>query len=286
VGYIGVMQGRLVPPEADRIQCFPRQRWADEFRLGAKAGVDSIEWIYDVWGSDANPISSDAGIQEVRELSKQHEVAVLSVCADYFMDRPLIRTDSEEQRSRVRLLLWLMSRCEQLGINRIVLPFVDQSAIRSQAEMNEVIAILKEVLPSALSRGLEIHLETSLAPHEFASLLGRLPVSNLRVNYDTGNSASLGYDFREEFSAYGDRIGSVHIKDRLLGGGSVSLGQGNADIPGVLSALQQRGYCGDLILQVARGESGREVEWVQRNRDIVLSHIRRMPTERVGGAAQ
>ena len=30
---IGIMQGRLVPPTDNRIQCFPRQTWADEFGI-------------------------------------------------------------------------------------------------------------------------------------------------------------------------------------------------------------------------------------------------------------
>ena len=41
--HIGIMQGRLVPPTDDRIQCFPRERWADEFELAAQAGLDCIE---------------------------------------------------------------------------------------------------------------------------------------------------------------------------------------------------------------------------------------------------
>ena len=37
----------------------------------------------------------------------------------------------------------------------------------------------------------------------------------IKVNYDSGNSASLGYDPTDEFAAYGERVGSVHIKDRV-----------------------------------------------------------------------
>jgi len=58
--HIGIMQGRLVPPTDNRIQCFPRERWADEFALAAKAGLDCIEWIYDLYGADVNPLATDA----------------------------------------------------------------------------------------------------------------------------------------------------------------------------------------------------------------------------------
>ena len=270
---IGIMQGRLLPPEEGRFQCFPRQGWMTEFSLAAAAGLDSIEWIYDVWGEGANPISSDRGIDQVRRLAKEHSVEVRSLCADYFMERPLIRVSSEQKRSGTNHLIWLISRCQLFYISRIVLPFVDNSSIRTDSEMADVISTLHEVVPHASEAHVEIHLETSLGPAAFGDLLGRLPFAEVKANYDTGNSASLGYDFREELSAYGNRIGSVHIKDRVRGGGTVPLDCGNADIPGVLAGLHELGYSGDYILQVARGEPGREIEWAEHNRRVLVSHL-------------
>jgi len=270
---IGIMQGRLLPPEEGRFQCFPRQGWMNEFALAVAAGLDSIEWIYDEWGEDVNPISSDEGILRLRNLSERHGVAVASLCADYFMERPLIRVDSREKRSAVERLVWLISRCQILGIERIVVPFVDNSRIQSELELSEVVTTLREILPHASHTHVEIHLETSLPPKQFEALLDELPFPEIKVNYDTGNSASLGYDFREEFSVYGDRIGSVHIKDRLRGGGTVPLGKGDAEISAILAALHEIAYSGDFILQVARGEPGLEVEWAKKNRDMLIAQL-------------
>ncbi len=270
---IGIMQGRLLPPEEGRFQCFPRDGWMREFSLAAAAGLDSIEWIYDVWGEGANPICSDRGIEHVGLLAKEHSVEVRSLCADYFMERPLIRVSSEEKRSRTNHLVWLISRCQLLSISRIVLPFVDNSSIRTASEMAEVVSMLHEVVPHASEAHVEIHLETSLGPTAFEGLLGSLAFPEVKANYDTGNSASLGYDYREELSAYGSRIGSVHLKDRVPGGGTVPLGCGNADIPAVLARLHELGYSGDFILQVARGEPGQEVEWAEHNRRVLVSHL-------------
>jgi L-ribulose-5-phosphate 3-epimerase len=268
---IGIMQGRLLPPEEGGFQCFPRQGWTAEFGLAAAVGLETIEWIYDVWGKDANPISSDRESDRMMSLAEQHGVAISSICADYFMERPLIRIHSEEKRKRIEHLIWLISRCQRLNITRIVLPFVDNSSIRLESEKTEVIATLRDILPLASASHLELHLETSLKPAAFAALLDQLPFPEAQANYDIGNSAALGYDFRAELSAYGDRIGSVHIKDRVLGGGTVPLGQGCADIPGVLAGLRELGYSGDFILQAARGESGKEVELARHNRRIVQS---------------
>lgn len=266
---IGIMQGRLVPPTDNRIQCFPRQRWADEFELGQQAGIDCIEWIYDLYGADVNPIASDAGVAQMKSLIQETGVQVLSICADYFMDRPLVRASAGELAERLAVFDWLLGRGALLGVNRMVVPFVDASRIETDEEFEGVVSTLRRILPMAERTGIEIHLETSLPPARFASLLERLPHPLLKANYDSGNSSSLGYAPREEFAAYGRRVGSVHIKDRLLGGGTVPLGTGSADFPALTESLKSVGYAGDFILQVARGEPGDEVNWTRRNREFV-----------------
>jgi L-ribulose-5-phosphate 3-epimerase len=267
---IGVMQGRLLPPTDNRIQCFPRQDWAQEFTLAAKAGIGCIEWIYDFYGMDINPIAFDTGVQRMQALVKESGVQVLSICADYFMDRPLVRASPREMAERLVLLEWLLERGHLLGINRLVLPFVDASRIETEEEFERVIAVLQLILQLAEKVNIEIHLETSLPPTRFASLLERLPHPLLKANYDSGNSSSLGYKPPEEFEAYGTRVGSVHIKDRLLGGGTVAPGMGDADFPALADSLEKVGYKGDFILQVARGISGDEVNWIRLNREFVL----------------
>ncbi len=263
---IGIMQGRLVPPTENRIQCFPRQNWAAEFALGEQAGIETIEWIYDLYGADVNPLASDHGIALIREHSARTGVQVQSICADYFMERPLVRASASELAERLAMLDWLLGRGALLGINRMVIPFVDASRIDTEAEFEAVVEILGRVLPMAERMGIEIHLETSLPPDRFAILLGRLPHPLLKANFDSGNSSSLGYKPHEEFAAYGKRVGSVHIKDRVRGGGTVAPGTGDADFAALADCLKEVRYAGDFILQVARATSGEEVAWIRQNR--------------------
>ena len=273
VRMIGIMQGRLLPPADGRIQCFPRENWNDEFALAASAHVDSIEWIYDEYGADVNPLATDEGIESILESVDTHGVQVVSVCADYFMERPLVRATDTELEERFRVLLWLLDRCRRVGVTRIVLPFVDASRIETDGALSKVVSILGQASGRAEELGIELHLETSLAPERFAELLARLPSASIKVNYDSGNSASLGYDPREEFSTYGARIGSVHIKDRVLHGGTVPLGSGDADLRAVFECLRDFNYNGDLIMQVARDVDGEELEWAERNRAAILALI-------------
>ena len=270
---LGIMQGRLVPPMDGLIQAFPRGGWAREFPNAAAAGLGAIEWIYDTYGQGANPIESDAGIESILDLSRTHRVAVRSMCADYFMDFTFVRATDAERSQRIKHLGWLLGQARRIGVTRIVLPFVDNSAIRDEADRDAVIDTLQRVLPAAQAAGIELHLEVSLGPEDFAELLARIPHPWVKVNYDSGNSSSLGYRPAEEFEAYGDRLGSVHIKDRVLHGATKPLGEGDADLDAVFAGLRGLNYAGDFILQVARGAEGDEVEWARRNRALVEMYL-------------
>ena len=267
---IGIMQGRLLPPEAGRFQSFPLTRWTAEFDYAAQVPLSYIEWIYDLYGAAVNPLTNH--IEALEIISAGSRVAVRSLCADYFMDRPFLRCSPAELCQRENLLHELLRLSATVGIDHLVLPFVDASKIVTAEDRNTVVDVLKRVLPAARQAGVGLHLETCLAPADFARLLDRIPDSLVKVTYDSGNSSSLGYAPAAEFSAYGARVGSVHIKDRILGGGTVPLGTGDADFPAVFNALAKVGYEGDITLQVARSEAGNEVEWARINRAFVAAY--------------
>jgi hexulose-6-phosphate isomerase len=265
-----IMQGRLSAPINGQIQSFPAAAWESEFERAARAKLDAIEWIFD---ARSNPILADAGAARILQLTRETGVGVRSICADYFMDAPLHRGTDSEIHARLDALRALIDRASNLGIEHIVLPCVDQSAITDDSDRDRLVSALSEISGHADDRAVEVHLETSLAPNEFASLLDRLPTS-VRANYDSGNSASLGYDVVQEFAAYGRRVGSVHIKDRVRGAGSVPLGTGNANFVALFEALERTGYRGLFTLQVARGALGDEVELARNSRAFVLDHLK------------
>jgi hexulose-6-phosphate isomerase len=246
------MQGRLSPPVDGRIQAFPAGRWRDELASARAAGVSGVEWIYEVAREEYNPLGDDAGVVEVRAACVEHGVTLESLVADWFMDRPLL----EDPSPRAEKLRSLAARAAAAGIRRIVVPFVDASSLGGPGGAERLAPVIRDVADAV---DVELHLETDLAPGDFARLLERVDHPRVLANYDTGNSAALGYDPHEELAAYGDRIGSVHLKDRVRGGGSVTLGDGDADLPAVFSLLRARGWSRPLVLQVARGVPGDEV---------------------------
>jgi hexulose-6-phosphate isomerase len=276
---IAIMQGRLLPPNLGPFPLFPRERWREEFPLAAEARLDGIEWIYDLYGRDVNPLSSDAGLAEMRQLGERHGIAVDSVCANYYMDRSLFRAGERKRKELAGKLLWLIERCRRARARRLILPFVDRAPIETARDEDLLVEMLAGALLAAAAARVDILLETSLGPAQFAALLERLPAPCLKVNYDSGNSGSLGYCPTEEFRAYGARVGGVHIKDRLRGGPTVPLGTGGCDFRVLFRALAGAGYQGDFTLEAERGQTGDEVALAGANRRFVQEQLREAACE-------
>ena len=266
---IGIMQGRLLPPREGRIQSFPAGRWAEEFPRAAAAGLDSIEWIYDDDPPGVNPLETAEGIDAVRQAAAATGVVVGSICADRFMVRRLVDRRGDIDGAGLEDLRGLIEKTARLGAAHIVLPFVDASALPTPPERAGLEKLLAEVLPDAERSAVELHLETDWAPRELVEFVGRVGHRLLRVNYDIGNSASLGHDPAEELSLLRPYLGSVHIKDRVRGGSTVPLGSGDADFAVCFEGFRQAGYERAFILQVARNPAVNEVIWARRNRCFV-----------------
>jgi hexulose-6-phosphate isomerase len=249
---IGIMQGRLSPPINGKIQAFPAENWRLEFERAKALKLDDIEWILEL-PLETNPLWTDGGLAEIRSAMKKTGVRVDFICADYFMESPFVRMSPATLACNRSVLVKTIDQAARLGVKGIEIPCVDASAIRSRAEEDELAAALEPGLDHAAGKRIEIGLETSLPPDRFQALLKRIGHPVLKANYDTGNSASLGYNPKEEVEAYGSWINNVHIKDRILGGGTVPLGTGNADIPRFLKLLKLSGYSGGFVLQAARG---------------------------------
>ena len=94
-----------------------------------------------------------------------------------------------------------------------------------------------------------------------------------RINYDIGNSAYEGFDFKEEINDYFNLIENVHVKDRTLKGPSVPLGEGEAKVVNVLKELKFRGYNKNLILQAARIPQIDDVELMKQYKKFVENAI-------------
>lgn len=256
---VGVMQGRLLPKYKERYQAHPIGCWQKEFYLAAELSIDLIEFIFDYNDYEDNPLMSDAGIDEIKKLSANTGVSVKTICADYFMEAPLHSLSDLLKNKSQRVLAELIKNASMVGVKDIVIPCVDNSRLADEKAIFTFRENIKPALGDAEKFGVNLALETDLAPEPFADLLEKLDSPRITVNYDTGNSASLGYDTVKELAIYGNRISDIHIKDRVMGGGSVALGTGATDFERFFSALAKTDYSGPFIMQVYRDEEGIEI---------------------------
>lgn len=265
---IGVMQGRLVPKYKKQYQSHPVGYWDKEFDIVARLGLDLVEFIVDLDGIEKNPLMSSEGMTRIAEAVARTGVQVASICADCFMAAPLHSTDPLVALSSLAYLRRLIYSAPRLSISDIVIPCVDHSSLRTEDDTVRFVAALEAVLDDAGRNGVNLSLETDLDPERFARLLERFNSQRVTVNYDTGNSAALGYDPREELAAYGEKISDIHIKDRIKGGGSVVLGTGSTDFDAFFDALGLLDYQGFFILQAFRDDEGvgifgRQLDWIR-----------------------
>ena len=256
---IGIMQGRLSPPVGGRIQAFPGNTWKKEFKEAATIGFDEIEFIFEAPDCKSNPLFTREGLHKIKRISDETGIQVNYVCADYFMERPFFRVSESDRDQSTETLKYLIKQCAKIEIKGIEIPLVDNSKIETEEEVELLTECLKECLTVVETYEIKLVLETSLNPDDFKALLQRINHPLIGANYDTGNSASLGYDPEEEVLKLGKWIDNVHIKDRLLGGNTVPLGEGNTDFDLVFKTLGKISYKGSFILQAARDENKLEV---------------------------
>ncbi len=270
---IGSMQGRLVPSYDGRLQCFPRYAWAEEFARAAEIGFDFIEWLYDLHDAEANPLGRREGICEIREVSLRTGVAVSAICAHCFVEKPIIAEPGQVHPAAEEALAWLIRRAGELGAVPLVIPLEEHRYLKEQASQDALLHFLERAMPWAAAAGVELDVESTLPPADLARLLARLPHPLLKVNYDSGNGAGMGYSVGEEFACYGPRIGRIHVKDKHLSGPNVPLGTGAADFRALARCAREAGFSGDFTLEAARCSAGEEIECARRNRRFVLENI-------------
>ena len=253
----GIMQGRLLPKYLGKYQAHPFGYWEDEFKIASKLGFNCIEFILDLDKADLNPLLSSSGLKSILKHSKNNNILIKSICADYFMDSPIFIEDETIRNKNFNVLKKLIKNSAIIGVEDIIIPLVDNSSVLGNSKKkNIVIRFIKEICGQIEGNKLNISLETDLPAKEFLNFVSDINEPQVKINYDTGNSVSLGYDFREELDLYGHLITNIHLKDRKFKQGSVQLGLGDCNFKLFFKYLSTRNFKGIFILQAFRGEDG------------------------------
>jgi hexulose-6-phosphate isomerase len=272
---IGYMQGRLVDQIDGKIQAFPEAQWRDEFPIAQRIGVQNMEWTLDDHGLEDNPLCTAQGQAEIRELSTQYGLVVASITGDCFMQSPFWKCEGSEQAVLLRKLDITIAAAGILGARIIVVPLVDNGSVDSPQQSRALHSLLMQRHATLQKLSVHIAFESDFEPKTLRDFIADFPTDSFGINYDIGNSASLGYDPEQEMAAYAARVTNIHVKDRKLGGTTVPLGTGAAQMKEVLNGLRDAQYGGNFILQTARAADGDHEAALHRYIAWTLEHLER-----------
>lgn len=254
---IGFMQGRLSPIVDGKIQSFPWNTWRQEISEATSIGLNIMEWTLDQERLHENPLMSAGGQAQILELCKFYDFSIPSLTGDCFMQAPFWKVSGHDLCEKLKLDLdSILEACSKVGIRYVVIPLVDDGRLENLEQENNLANHLLAIESKLIRLGVKIIFESDFAPGDLKRFISRFSSGNFGINYDVGNSAALGFDPEIEFAAIGDRICNVHVKDRIKGGGSVPLGEGDANFEKVFELLERGGYRGNYILQAARDDGG------------------------------
>ena len=162
-------------------------------------------------------------------------------------------------------LIKILNSCEKIGIKYIVVPLVDNGKIRDKKTEKNLINICKKLVKELKKKNIQILFESDFEPKKLKKFILNFDKRYYGINYDLGNSASLGYNIDDEFKNYSKYIKNIHIKDRVYNGNTVRLGNGDADFKKLFKNLKKYKYRNMLIFQTARSKVKDDVGEMKKN---------------------
>lgn len=270
---IGFMQGRLSPIIDGKIQSFPWHNWENELVIANNNDFNTLEWTLDQDRLYENPLMNIDGREEIKKIIKQNNILIPSITGDCFMQEPFYKKNGNELATLLTDFKNILISCVDLNINKILIPLVDNGKIENSNQANLLYDSLYLYNKYFKANNIKIIFESDFEPIALKYFIDKFDKDCYGINYDTGNSASLGYNILEEFNAYGNRIYNIHIKDRILNGKSVPLGDGNTNFDCFKIAIRKINYQGNYILQTARDINKNHLEILLKSRKFILNYI-------------
>ena len=271
-----LVQGRALNQNDDLLQSFP-SNWIEEFPLIEKLGFDGIEWIYDKKSEYNNPILNLDQHENIKMISKKYNVSLENIVFDWFIIHPLIKNNDITLSTKIEKLIDLLDTSEKIGFQRVIFPLLEGNSIHDSNEMELFLKIFSDnILPTLNLKKLEIHFETSMSPNDEFYFISKLDNSQTKICFDMGNSASLGFDCSEVLDKISPFLGSVHIKDRLINGPTVPLGEGSVDFSKVFKILNEIKFSGPISFQAYRNKNSNNIELLNSYLMFINNIIRKL----------
>lgn len=213
--------------------------------LAKKIGFDGVQVSIgrgskDKPVTDQLPLADPAMQKAYLDEARKQKVAIASVCLDILHVNGL-KSDPLGAR-------WVADSipiAKAMGVKVVLLPFFGKWKLETEAEMDRVGDVLREVAPAAEKAGVVLGLEDTISAKDNVRIMERSKSRAVKTYYDIGNSTRNGFKAIDEIRWLGkDRICEVHIKDNPS-----YLGEGTIDVKGVVDALVELGFAEWAVLE-------------------------------------
>ena len=275
---IGIMQGRLSPPQNGRLQFFPKNDWEKEFQLARNLGFSSIEWVIDWHEYWNNPVYNlrdvDESFRPIRKLAQTFKVPIQSACFDYLMKYTLFHRDKNYIEAS-GVLQNAIPKLAKMGVKIVTIAFVEDVAIKTEEDKKQIRDTLNWFSHQLTMYDMEIALETEMSGEELEDYIDSFNNPRIGICYDTGNCITMGHDLSFDIWTLKHRIKEVHLKDRKVGSRqSVYLGTGDVQFSDCFWAFKLVNFTGPYILQAWRGDNylgdaKRQLEYARSKMELV-----------------
>lgn len=164
-------------------------------------------------------------------------------------------TNSNPVASDARAVAWLgqcIDAAKDFGALAILVPFfgkahlLDSGKEFKKADVDNVVAKMKEVAPKAKEAGVHLGIECTLTAKQYGDILDRIGSEFVGAYYDIGNCTGAGFDVPGDIKTLKDRMCMIHFKD-----GKNFLGEGQVKLEPVADALKAINYKNWIILETA-----------------------------------
>lgn len=228
----------------------------ESFHFAKRNGLSGIQYSFDAEGEGLD-LRALENRDTIRDTVRKSGVAISSMGIGLLNRIPLATTDEGERLVIECLETMAKLKEEASGLDdrklaakvspRIVLlAFFGKADINGKPDMiAKVIEKLKRIAPLAEKHGFVLALETLLDEADHRHIMNSVGSQAVKVYYDTGNSARMGYDIYKEIESLGTRnILEIHLKEN-----GALLGEGDIDFLKVKNLLISMQYGGWLIIE-------------------------------------
>ena len=254
-----LVQGRLVDNEKkNEIQFFPHNKWKKELEIFALHNLKYIEWVASLENLKRNPIFYKKKLKNIIFECKKNKINIRSIDAQFFVKKPFYKGSKFEMKKRFNILKKILLHSQTLKIKFFIIPALENAKIETNKQKKIFISGLKK-LSKLINKNSYILIESDLTPKKLKNLINEIDKENVGINYDTGNSAGNGFDFKEE-KKYFSKVKNIHIKDKKFNGKSIRLGKGDFRFKKFFNYLKQSNYKGFFAFQCARSIKNNHLE--------------------------